>query len=71
MSYLGIEPEGESRTSVDFDSSILLEQDGEREIVIGGEEIMKQSMQISCASHETIYDKWREKLDKDVEIVVS
>lgn len=71
MDYLNIEPDGESRTSFEFDSAILLEASSpineEKEIVIGGEKI---SVQFSIASHESIYDKWREKLDQDVEIVV-
>ncbi|XP_018562812.1 uncharacterized protein LOC108904661 [Anoplophora glabripennis] len=72
MDYLNIEPDGESRTSFEFDSAILLETSSpineEKEIVIGGE---KRSVQFSIASHESIYDKWREKLDKDVEIVIA
>ncbi|KAJ8925775.1 hypothetical protein NQ315_009623, partial [Exocentrus adspersus] len=72
MDYLNIEPDGESRTSFEFDSAILLESSSpineEKEIVIGGE---KRSFQFSIDSHESIYDKWRDKLDRDVEIVIA
>ncbi|RZC36121.1 uncharacterized protein BDFB_006624, partial [Asbolus verrucosus] len=68
MSYLGIEPEGESRTSFDFDSTILLEGAGndEEEIVID----CRRSLQFSIDSHESIYEKWKEKVGDNVEIVV-
>lgn len=66
MSYLGIEPEGESKTSLDFDSAVLLEGEAEEEIVIG----CRRSVQFSVDSQESIYEKWREKLAEDVEIVV-
>jgi hypothetical protein len=69
MSYLGIEPEGESRTSFDFDSTVLSEGPGndEEEIVID----CRRSLQFSIDSHESIYEKWKEKVADDVEIVVS
>lgn len=73
MSYLGIEPEDESRTSIDFDSTILLDGvsgNEDQEIVIGGEGLLRRSSQLNV-SQETIYNKWREKLAQDVEIVVS
>lgn len=66
MSYLGIEPEGESRTSFDFDSAVLLEGEAEQEIVID----CRRSVQFSIDSHESIYEKWKEKVAEDVEIVV-
>ncbi|CAH0550674.1 unnamed protein product [Brassicogethes aeneus] len=72
MSYLGIEPEADSRTSMDFDSIILMETDTggneeEKEIVIDG----NRSLQFSIASHESIYEKWREEFDPSVEIVIA
>lgn len=72
MDSLTIEPELESRTSLDFDSAVLLEvpspTEEEREIVIDDN---RTPIQFSIMSHESIYDKWREKLVKDVEIIVS
>lgn len=85
LSYLGIEPEGESRTSYDFDSTILIDNnnptmnitigggnendDDTNEIVIGGCD--RKSVQFSIASRESIYDNWKERFrDQDVEIVV-
>lgn len=71
MSYLGIEPEGESRTSIDFDSTVLFDStspvDEEKEIVIDG----RKSLQFSIASHDSIYDKWKDKLKKDAQIVIA
>lgn len=66
MSYLGIEPESESRTSFDFDSAVLLDGEAEQEIVID----CRRSVQFSIDSHESIYEKWKEKVAEDVEIVV-
>ena len=68
MSYLGIEPEGESRTSFDFDSAVLSEGLGneDEEIVID----CRRSLQFSIDSHESIYEKWKEKVADDVDIVV-
>lgn len=68
MSYLGIEPEGESRTSFDFDSTVLSEDLGneDEEIVID----CRRSLEFSIDSHESIYEKWKEKVADDVEIVV-
>lgn len=68
MSYLGIEPEGESRTSFDFDSAVLTDEGGNEneEIVIDG----RRSLEFSVDSHESIYDKWKEKVGDDIEIVV-
>nr|XP_015837296.1 PREDICTED: inaD-like protein isoform X2 [Tribolium castaneum] len=69
MSYLGIEPEGESRTSFDFDSAVLSEgpDRDDEEIVIDG----RRSLEFSIDSHESIYDKWKEKVRDDVEIVIA
>ncbi|XP_060536240.1 uncharacterized protein LOC132708127 isoform X2 [Cylas formicarius] len=66
MSHLGIEPEGESRTSIDFDSAVLLDND-EEEIVIGG----RKSLDFSISSRESIYEKWRCKFPEDVRIVIA
>ncbi|KAG5888596.1 hypothetical protein JTB14_004778 [Gonioctena quinquepunctata] len=69
MDLMAIEPDGESRTSFEFDSAILLEAitpvNEQKEIVIGGE---KRSLQFRVESHDKIYEKWREKLGPDVEI---
>ncbi|XP_063932758.1 inaD-like protein isoform X3 [Zophobas morio] len=69
MSYLGIEPEGESRTSFDFDSAVLSEGLGneDEEIVID----CRRSLQFSIDSHESIYEKWKEKVADDVDIVIA
>lgn len=68
MTYLGIEPEGESRTSFDFDSTVLLEAplNEDEEIVIGG----RRSLAFSISSNESIYDKWKDRVGDDVDIVV-
>ncbi|CAG9762109.1 unnamed protein product [Ceutorhynchus assimilis] len=70
-SYLGIEPEGESRTSIDFDSTGLFDAispiEEEQEIVIGG----GKSLKFSIASHESIYDKWQDKIDKNAQIIIA
>ncbi|KAJ8985929.1 hypothetical protein NQ317_010686 [Molorchus minor] len=72
MDFLNIEPDGESRTSFEFDSAILLEAstpiNEETEIVIGEK---RGTLQFSVRSQESIYDKWREKLDRDVEIMIA
>ncbi|XP_074036607.1 multiple PDZ domain protein isoform X3 [Leptinotarsa decemlineata] len=72
MDHLTIEPDGESRTSFEFDSAILLEAitpvNEAMEIVIGGE---MRSLQFSLESHEIIYEKWKEKLNSEVEIVIA
>ncbi|XP_076259043.1 multiple PDZ domain protein-like isoform X4 [Rhynchophorus ferrugineus] len=73
MSYLGIEPEGESRTSIDFDSTVLFdsnspaEEEEEKEIVIDG----GKSLQFSIASRESIQEKWKGRIDKQAEIVIA
>lgn len=72
MSYLGIDPEPESRTSVDFDSAVLIDMidapnEEDREIVI----MDKSSVQFSIESHDSIYDKWKGVFGEEVEIVVS
>lgn len=65
-----IEPDGESRTSFDFDPAILLDfatpTNEQQEIVIDG----RKSVQFSICSQDSIHDKWRGKLDEDAEIVV-
>lgn len=72
MDYLAIEPDGESRTSFEFDSAILLESNNvineEKEILIGGEKI---SLQFTVESHDKIYEKWRKNLADNVEVIVS
>lgn len=74
MSHLGIEPEADSRTSIDFDSNVLLDNNIEsnvneedREIVI----LDKSSVQFSIESHDSIYEKWKGIFDDSVEIIVS
>lgn len=70
MSSLIIEPELESRTSFDFDSAVLLETstptNENQEIVIGGRFSRAQSI----ISHESIYEKWKNLLPENTEIVV-
>ncbi|XP_057656983.1 uncharacterized protein LOC130894286 [Diorhabda carinulata] len=72
MDYLSIEPDGESRTSFEFDSAILLETmniaEEEKEILIGGE---IRSFQFKIESHEIIHEKWKNKFEDDVEIVIA
>lgn len=70
MDPVSIEPEGESRTSFDFDSAVLLEEPSpsdDVEIVIGG----RKSVQFSIASRESIYDKWKDKVEENAQIIVS
>lgn len=71
MDYLTIEPDGESRTSFEFDSAVLLDAmspvNEEKKIVIGGE---KRFLQFTLDNYDTIYAKWREKLEESVEVVV-
>ncbi|KAK9686273.1 PDZ domain, partial [Popillia japonica] len=66
-----IEPDGESRTSFDFDPAILLDfatpTNEQQEIVIDG----RKSVQFSICSQDSIHDKWRGKLDEDAEIVIA
>ncbi|CAG9813000.1 unnamed protein product [Phaedon cochleariae] len=72
MDYLAIEPDGDSRTSFEFDSAILLEAitpvNEEKEIVIGGE---NKSLQFSVESYEKIQAKWRDRLEKNVEVIIA
>lgn len=71
MDYLTIEPDGESRTSFEFDSAILLDTmspvNEEKEIVIGGE---RRFLQFTLDNYDTVYAKWREKSTDNVEVVV-
>lgn len=70
MDSVAVEPEGESRTSVDFDSTVLLDQPFspvEEEIVIDP----CKSVQFSHVSHESIYEKWIGKLEESATICVS
>ncbi|XP_050311280.1 inaD-like protein isoform X2 [Anthonomus grandis grandis] len=68
MSHLGIEPEGESRTSIDFDSAVLFEPiDEEKEIVLDDRKITDFELK----SQEVIYEKWRCRLNKNVEILIA
>lgn len=71
MDSIAIEPEGESRTSVDFDSGVLLDHPSpaleEAEIVIGP----CKSVHFSHVSHESIYEKWIARLDENATICVS
>uniref|UniRef100_A0AAR5PTV3 PDZ domain-containing protein n=1 Tax=Dendroctonus ponderosae TaxID=77166 RepID=A0AAR5PTV3_DENPD len=71
MSHLGIEPEGESHTSIDFDSAVLFESispvDEEKEIVIDG----GKSLQFSIKSQEAIFEKWKDLIDKSAQIVIA
>ncbi|GJQ66581.1 hypothetical protein Trydic_g4558 [Trypoxylus dichotomus] len=65
-----IEADGESRTSFDFDSAVLLEitpTNEQQEIVIDG----RKSVQFSICSHESIHEKWKGKLEVDAEIVIA
>lgn len=67
-----MEPEGESRTSIDIDSSVLLDHDpptpvNEVEIVIDE----KCSVLHRQESYDAIRDKWREVVGAEAEIVVS
>lgn len=70
MSHLAIEPEGESHTSIDFDSAIIFEESPhpqeEEEIVIDG----RKSVQFSEESRESIRIKWMDKVNKEAQIVV-
>lgn len=71
-SSVTIEAEGESRTSFDFDSAVLLdlvsptEEEDENEIVIDG-----KSLQFSIATQESIIERWKDRVEKDAEIIVS
>ncbi|XP_066245607.1 multiple PDZ domain protein-like isoform X1 [Euwallacea similis] len=69
--HMAIEPEGESRTSVDFDSTILFDSgspaDEEKEIVIDG----GKSVHFSQSSRESIRDKWADKVDKEAQILIA
>lgn len=71
MSHLAIEPEGESHTSIDFDSAIIFEESPypqeEEEIVIDG----RKSVQFSEESRESIRTKWVDKVNKEAQIVVA
>lgn len=71
MDYLTIEPDGESRTSFEFDSAILLDAmspvNEEKEIVIGGE---RRFLQFTLDNYDSIYAKWRKNLEDNVEVVV-
>lgn len=64
-----VEPEGESRTSIDIDSSVLLDPPtpvNEVEIVIDE----KCSVLHHQESYTAIKDKWREIIGSEAEIVV-
>lgn len=74
MSYLTIEPEQESGTSVDFDSAILLESTG---VGFGDEEgneiviLDSNSARLSSDNQDLIRNKWSNCFGDEVEIVVS
>ncbi|VEN56913.1 unnamed protein product, partial [Callosobruchus maculatus] len=73
MGFLSIEPDDPSRTSFEFDSALLLEDDltpinEEKEIVIGNE---KRSVQFFIQDQDFIYDRWKDKVRVDDEIVIA
>ncbi|CAH1188432.1 unnamed protein product [Phyllotreta striolata] len=72
MDCSGIEPDGESRTSFEFDSALLLEHDAltneEKEILIGGEKV---ALQFTVDSPDSVYEKWRSLLGDDPEIIIA
>ncbi|CAH2012988.1 unnamed protein product [Acanthoscelides obtectus] len=73
MGFLSIEPDDLSRTSFEFDSAVLLEDDltpvnEEKEIVIGNE---KRSVQFFIQDQDFIYDRWKDRVKVDDEIVIA
>nr|XP_022912936.1 multiple PDZ domain protein-like isoform X1 [Onthophagus taurus] len=69
-----IEVDGESRTSIDFDSAILVEDattptnGSDKEIVIDGG---KKTVQFSISSHEAVHEKWKNVLSNEAEVVIA
>ncbi|KAL1512843.1 hypothetical protein ABEB36_002361 [Hypothenemus hampei] len=71
MNNLVIEADGESRTSIDFDSGVLYEAnslvDEEKEIVIDG----RKSVQFNMANHDSIYEKWIGRVENSIQIIIA
>lgn len=71
MESLTIEPDPESRTSIDFDSSIFQEPpspspEEQKEIVIDN----RKTVKFNLFDSESLREKWKAKLSGDAEIIV-
>lgn len=71
MDSLAIEPDPESRTSIDFDSTVFLEApspiEEEKEIVIMDN---RKTVTFNLFDHKSLKEKWKGKLSRDAEIIV-
>lgn len=66
MESLTIDLDPESRTSIDFDSTVFQEADEEKEIVIDN----RKTVKFKLFDHESVREMWKTRLSKDVEIIV-
>lgn len=71
MESLTVEPDPESRTSIDFDSTVFQEipspVEEEKEIVIDN----RKTVKFNLFDQESVREKWKARLNGDAEIIVS
>lgn len=71
MESLTIEPDPDSRTSIDFDSTVFIEApspvEEEKEIVIDN----RKTVKFNLFDSESLQEKWKGKLNGDAKIIVS